>query len=280
MASSATTSTSASPRPSSPNADRPERSRNAKAQARHRAKRKAYIEQLEQTVTKLQTALALSPDQVAALPPPSARIRQLEHENQALRAELDDVRRQLSIAAQSSGRYIDEYPKLGNKRRRSSLEDAGYIVRPASIGDGMPLTAQYAYQSPDQTPSPPTTAAYARGSYTPPQSSSYTPSPAQNQSSLLGYSLVRTTDPSDIVFLQTPAGFETGPSNSSLGLPSRLSFPASLYDTAASVKLEDEAYLAPSQTSNLGYAFGQTAELGAWHPNAHAYSADRTQITH
>lgn len=149
--------------------------------------------QLEQTVTKLQTALALSPDQVAALPPPSARIRQLEHENSALRAELDDVRRQLSMVANNSGRYIDDYPKLGSKRRRSSLEDAAYIVRPASIGDGMPLTAQYAYQSPDQTPSPPTTAAYARGSYTPPQSSSYTPSPAQNQSSLLGYSYSAST---------------------------------------------------------------------------------------
>jgi hypothetical protein len=37
--------------------DKPERSRNAKAQARHRAKRKAYIEQLESTVTKLQTRL-------------------------------------------------------------------------------------------------------------------------------------------------------------------------------------------------------------------------------
>lgn len=55
--------------------------------------------------------------------------------------------------------------------------------------------------------------------------------------------LVRTTDPSDIVFLQTPAGFESGPTNSSLGLSSRLSFPASLYDTATSVKLEDESYL-------------------------------------
>ncbi|KAI0316881.1 hypothetical protein OF83DRAFT_1031509, partial [Amylostereum chailletii] len=73
--------------------DRPERSRNAKAQARHRAKRKAYIEQLEQTVTKLQTALALTPDQVTALPPPSARIRQLEQENTRLQRELEDTRR-------------------------------------------------------------------------------------------------------------------------------------------------------------------------------------------
>jgi Basic region leucine zipper len=40
--------------------DKPERSRNAKAQARHRAKRKAYIEQLESTVTKLQTTLGKS----------------------------------------------------------------------------------------------------------------------------------------------------------------------------------------------------------------------------
>jgi hypothetical protein len=40
--------------------DKPERSRNAKAQARHRAKRKAYIEQLESTVTKLQTSLGKS----------------------------------------------------------------------------------------------------------------------------------------------------------------------------------------------------------------------------
>ncbi|KAI0061070.1 hypothetical protein BV25DRAFT_1773124, partial [Artomyces pyxidatus] len=78
---------------SSVSSDRPERSRNAKAQARHRAKRKAYIEQLEQTVTKLQTALALSPDQVAALPPPTLRIRQLEQENAKLIRENDDMRR-------------------------------------------------------------------------------------------------------------------------------------------------------------------------------------------
>ncbi|KZT00717.1 uncharacterized protein LAESUDRAFT_665585 [Laetiporus sulphureus 93-53] len=77
--------------------DRPERSRNAKAQARHRAKRKAYIEQLEQTVTKLQTVLALSPDQVAALPPPLVRIRELEEENELLHREIDELRRQLEL---------------------------------------------------------------------------------------------------------------------------------------------------------------------------------------
>ncbi|KAH9934201.1 uncharacterized protein B0H18DRAFT_979955 [Fomitopsis serialis] len=75
--------------------DRPERSRNAKAQARHRAKRKAYIEQLETTVTKLQVALALSPEQVAALPAPVIRIRELEEENEVLHREVDELRRQI-----------------------------------------------------------------------------------------------------------------------------------------------------------------------------------------
>lgn len=75
--------------------DRPERSRNAKAQARHRAKRKAYIEQLEQTVTKLQTALGFTPDQVAALPPPLVKIRELEQENTRLQKENEEMRRLL-----------------------------------------------------------------------------------------------------------------------------------------------------------------------------------------
>ncbi|KAH9028543.1 hypothetical protein EDB84DRAFT_1231101, partial [Lactarius hengduanensis] len=57
---------------------------NSKAQVRHRAKRKAYVEQLEQIVTKLQTALALFPEQVAALPPPTLRIRELGQENPKL----------------------------------------------------------------------------------------------------------------------------------------------------------------------------------------------------
>ncbi|KAF8624734.1 hypothetical protein AX17_007065 [Amanita inopinata Kibby_2008] len=76
--------------------ERPERSRNAKAQARHRAKRKAYIEQLEQTVTKLQTALGLSPDQVAVLPSPLAKIRELEQENVRLQKENEELRRMLT----------------------------------------------------------------------------------------------------------------------------------------------------------------------------------------
>ncbi|KAJ6625086.1 hypothetical protein B0H10DRAFT_1783655 [Mycena sp. CBHHK59/15] len=98
--------------------ERPERSRNAKAQARHRAKRKAYIEQLEQTVTKLQTALGFSPDQVAALPPPQAKILELEQENARLLKENDELHRMLT----DSGRA----PPLGVGRRNSltSFNDA------------------------------------------------------------------------------------------------------------------------------------------------------------
>ncbi|KAI1788533.1 hypothetical protein LXA43DRAFT_894490 [Ganoderma leucocontextum] len=83
--------------PSQQPAERPERSRNAKAQARHRAKRKAYIERLEQTVTKLQSVLALSPDQVAAIPPPLTRIRELQQENELLCQEVEELRRQLRM---------------------------------------------------------------------------------------------------------------------------------------------------------------------------------------
>lgn len=54
--------------------------------------------QLEQTVTKLQTALGFTPDQVAALPPPLAKIRELEQDNNRLQKENDDLRRMLSDA--------------------------------------------------------------------------------------------------------------------------------------------------------------------------------------
>ncbi|KAG1778835.1 hypothetical protein EV702DRAFT_1092411 [Suillus placidus] len=88
--------------------DRPERSRNAKAQARHRAKRKAYIEQLEQTVTKLQTALGFTPDQVAALPPPLVKIRELEQENTRLQKENEEMRRLLE-ADHRAGHLSSDY---------------------------------------------------------------------------------------------------------------------------------------------------------------------------
>ena len=51
--------------------------------------------QLEQTVTKLQTALGFTPEQVAALPPPLVKIRELEQENSRLQRENEELRRLL-----------------------------------------------------------------------------------------------------------------------------------------------------------------------------------------
>ncbi|KZT43348.1 hypothetical protein SISSUDRAFT_961952, partial [Sistotremastrum suecicum HHB10207 ss-3] len=73
----------------------PQRSRNARAQARHREKRKAYIAQLEETVKKLQDAMSLTREDLASLPAPQSRIRDLEEENEKLRSELDYVKQQL-----------------------------------------------------------------------------------------------------------------------------------------------------------------------------------------
>ncbi|KAF8830329.1 hypothetical protein HHX47_DHR2000644 [Lentinula edodes] len=109
--------------------ERPERSRNAKAQARHRAKRKAYIEQLEQTVTKLQTAMGVTPEQVSALPPPLAKIRELEQENARLGKENEDLRRLLA----ESGIPING---------PTSSNSGGYVPSPNSFnsaGRGMQL---------------------------------------------------------------------------------------------------------------------------------------------
>ena len=47
-------------------------------------------------MTKLQTALGFTPEDIAALPPPLLRIRELEQENARLEKENDDLRRMLS----------------------------------------------------------------------------------------------------------------------------------------------------------------------------------------
>jgi hypothetical protein len=96
-------------------------------------------------VTKLQTALALSPEQVAALPPPTMRIRQLEQENSKLLRENDELRRQLhmqtrrpslmtdphfDIARRSSfqSSISSDYPDRDLKRRRTQNIDEVYLV--------------------------------------------------------------------------------------------------------------------------------------------------------
>ncbi|KJA21314.1 hypothetical protein HYPSUDRAFT_140839 [Hypholoma sublateritium FD-334 SS-4] len=118
-----------------------ERSRNAKAQARHRAKRKAYIDQLEQTVTKLQIAVGYTAEQVSALPPPLLKIRELEQDNARLQKENDELRRLLdpngvrSLASESTrrtslGPYGDSRAcdrDYSLKRRKGGHQDGVYI---------------------------------------------------------------------------------------------------------------------------------------------------------
>ncbi|KAF7967058.1 hypothetical protein HWV62_41467 [Athelia sp. TMB] len=126
---------------------KPERSRNAKAQARHREKRKLYIEQLESTVTKLQTALGYTPDQVAALPPPLVKIRELETENQRLHQENEDLRRMLTENPENrarippdfgrrttfhDGRDCDEREYEVSAKKRKIIDPA-YLVRSINI---------------------------------------------------------------------------------------------------------------------------------------------------
>jgi hypothetical protein len=97
-------------------------------------------------VTKLQTALALSPEQVAALPPPTLRIRQLEQENTKLMRENEELRRQLHMQTRRPSLMTDphfdmarrgsfqssmssDYPDRELKRRRLSQNvDGVYLV--------------------------------------------------------------------------------------------------------------------------------------------------------
>jgi hypothetical protein len=110
--------------------------------------------QLEQTVQRLQASLALSPEQTASLPSPQARLRELEHENEQLRLEIAELRRQVlcgpsssidmrpgtangsrhSPRSSSSAEYNDSYDGriangLGNKRKRSSHDDPNFVPR-------------------------------------------------------------------------------------------------------------------------------------------------------
>jgi len=87
------------------------RSRNARAQARHRAKRKAYIEQLEDTVSKLQIALA-DRSHHQCIPTSSSsssaahRVYELEAENARLRQENNALHSQLESIMPGAHRRV------------------------------------------------------------------------------------------------------------------------------------------------------------------------------
>jgi len=133
--------------------DKPERSRNAKAQARHRAKRKAYIEQLESTVTKLQTALGYSPDQVAALPPPLVKIRELEQENARLQAENEDIRRMMAEDPQARGRITSDIGRRTAFQDGRDCDDRDYKKR--KVGDAVYMSHNEQHHGSDSTSRPP-----------------------------------------------------------------------------------------------------------------------------
>ncbi|KAG9128033.1 hypothetical protein FRC07_005900 [Ceratobasidium sp. 392] len=119
------------------------RSRNARAQARHRAKRKAYIENLEANVKRLQAivdANGLDPTAAPPPPPPAPHhaphphpyvIHELQAANDRLRREADDMRIQLEalMSAHVAGAHVTPPPPGSatatpppDKKRRMSAE--------------------------------------------------------------------------------------------------------------------------------------------------------------
>lgn len=133
--------------------DKPERSRNAKAQARHRAKRKAYIEQLESTVTKLQTSLDYSPDQVAALPPAVVKIRELEQENARLQAENEELRRMISENPQTRGRAPPDFGRRTTAHNGRDCDERDYKKR--KVGDSLYMDQNEQHHSSESATRPP-----------------------------------------------------------------------------------------------------------------------------
>ncbi|KAJ7663785.1 hypothetical protein DFH06DRAFT_1128171 [Mycena polygramma] len=124
--------------------ERRERSRNAKAQARHRAKRKAYVEKLEESVTKLQLASAFTAEEIAVLPSPLIKIRDLETENLRLLKENSDLRRLLSTTGERLIQYdvgrgnsltsSDEARQCVREYKRRKVQDDSRIGQESSFG--------------------------------------------------------------------------------------------------------------------------------------------------
>ncbi|TRM67199.1 hypothetical protein BD626DRAFT_546118 [Schizophyllum amplum] len=213
--------------------DRPERSRNAKAQARHRAKRKAYIEQLEQTVAKLQLALGMPAEQLSVLPPPSIRIRELEVENARLGQENEELRQALNnknsngAGENSHGPGLSDFSSNRDSRRR---RDDDYLV------PSLDMTSPIDRMTPPSLTIP-------SGTHLQP----YSPHPLSTQasSSSSGYSLPsgsHNQSPFHHTMPPTPSSGSSSPTRSPI-----MTHPSGGYSSYAAsqqhIKIEEDAYM-------------------------------------
>ncbi|KAF5339098.1 hypothetical protein D9611_011156 [Ephemerocybe angulata] len=234
--------------------ERPERSRNAKAQARHRAKRKAYIEQLEQTVTKLQAALGYSPEQVSALPPSSITIRELQQDNMRLQKEIEDLRRALADAGGGSRRgNLAPYPDPRGcdrdyKRRKMSSHLDGVYESPYPNERPPPLTIPQ------------------------PLSHHYGNIPSHNGS--------QNAAPNSMFNLHGPAfQMPNTPSGSSATSsppfsPIQMQANVSTTHYGSSVKVEDDSYSTSNQhSSSMHYSYSNQPHDMDWH-----YASERAHL--
>ncbi|KAF8886410.1 hypothetical protein CPB85DRAFT_1232451 [Mucidula mucida] len=260
--------------------ERPERSRNAKAQARHRAKRKAYIEQLEQTVTKLQTQLNITPDQIAVLPPPLLKIRELEQENGRLLKENEELRRMLQetnggrpLALDLSRRTISHDSRNGErdmKRRRPDGDDL--YMDNASL--------------PDLRPPPPLTIPH-HSQYGQVSHSSHS-GPGSAIYSMNGTPFQLPNTPSGSSSTSSPPFSATqmhshahSPSNGRASLPTSHNGNGSHYN---SVKVEDDSYphsnghYSNSMPGNSLPPFTYPSQSEHGLENWHAYSSERAPL--
>ncbi|GJE86361.1 bZIP transcription factor [Phanerochaete sordida] len=261
--------------------DRPERSRNAKAQARHRAKRKAYIHQLEQTVVRLQQALQLSPDQHVAPIPPPVRVRELEEENIALHREIDLLRRQLDERNARLRPDINPRSPDASPLDTRTLYDRDYKHRQFSYDDGM-----QGQTSPTSQVSSPTNLSMPGLNY------SYSHSPAspsmgQDRSSPLpaaptyGYPYhMPETPPSSST--STPSTPSFSPTDHYANYTQRAPLPSAhashqTYQQGAvghygSVKVEEDPYVIPQPSHDMAHANGYANAISVYSTSHHAIS--------
>ncbi|KAG1847867.1 hypothetical protein DFJ58DRAFT_797167 [Suillus subalutaceus] len=261
--------------------DRPERSRNAKAQARHRAKRKAYIEQLEQTVTKLQTALGFTPDQVAALPPPLVKIRELEQENTRLQKENEEMRRLLE-ADHRAGHLSSDYRRHSMSNFHDNRNYAPHGDRPPPLTIPQPISHHQYGNIPSHN------GTSGHGGVSGNSSSLFNlHAPAFHH---IPHTPSGSSSTSSPPFRRQPSQMQHSSHSPVNSRPSSLShhpLPSSYHSNHyGSVKVEDDHYSSSNHHNHNGPSnhyhttlppFAQTvpeAEVDNWH----AYSAERAQV--